>query len=267
MNAVCYPLPLENWHDFRANVIQFCDSWRAHPPGADCTLFAMCCRYEADSEVREIFRELPVEFSRYDGGGFDIGAHQHCALEIGDAFQIGVSSRTFFHREGWLKKVLEVREYFGPGLFATAVSLETGVQHFRTYFYGMETAEWRQYPHLIGSKETTFAFEHAAYGRQDMCILNWAKGRPHMAIAAVNWDGGWRETEWFFRPNIFRLGDQSNLLAFDRHTELWRAASAEAKEYGRRVAFGISEPPPPEKKTDVADDELPQPISRGSVDS
>lgn len=238
MNAVVYPLPLDNWHTFRPNVKQFCDSWRAHPPGTEVTLFAMCCRSDPDSEVREIFRELPVVFSRYDGSGFDIGAHQHCAFEIGEAFALNVSTRTFFHREGWYAQLNKARDYFGPGLYGVAVSRETSVLHFRTYCYGMEAGYFRRYPHLINSRNMTFAFEHGAFNHPEGSLLNWAQKQGDMATACVYWDGGWRKDEWFSRPEIFRTGQQSNLLAFDRHTEIWRGmSSAEQKHWHDRAFF------------------------------
>jgi len=222
---------------FRLNIEHFCETWRCYPPGNHCILRAMCCKFDPDAEVREIFRGLPVEFARYDGAGYDIGAHQHCAFEIGDAFQLSVSTRTFFHREGWLAQLLKARDYFGPGLFGVAVSRETGILHFRTYCYGMEASDWRDYPHLINSRNMTFAFEHGAFNHPSGSLLNWAMHRPHMAVACVYWDGGWREREWFDRPEIFRTGNQSNLLAFDRHTEIWRGLSPDQQAHWHNRAF------------------------------
>jgi hypothetical protein len=247
MNAIALPVPLDAWDTFRVDVEHFCETWRQFPPGADCTLFAMCCGFDPDSEVKKVFEGLPVEYARYDGQGKDIGAHQHLAFQIGEAFQISMSTRTFFHREGWLAKILESRNYFGPGLFGTAVSRETGILHFRTHCYAMEAGYFRRYPQLINSKNQTFAFEHGAFNNPVGSLLNWAKAQGDMAVACVYWDGGWRETEWFDRPEIFRTGKQENLLVFDRHTALFSQYSYEEQNSWRDKAFtdGLPKPEPP----------------------
>jgi hypothetical protein len=39
----------------------------------------------------------------------------------------------------------------------------------------------------------------------------------------VTWDGEWRRKDWRTPQNIFRRGDQSNLLVCDHHTEIYTA--------------------------------------------
>lgn len=247
MNAIVIPVPLDVWDTYRPTVQRFCDTMRQFSPGAPFTLFAMCCRSDPDSEVREIFHGIPTEFARYDGTGCDIGSHQHAAFQLGDAFQVSVSTRTYFHREGWLAKMLEAHDYFGPGLFGTAVSRETGVLHFRTHCYGMESGYFRRYPYLVNSRNQTFAFEHGAFNHPVGSLLNWAKSQGDMAVACVYWDGAWREHEWFNRPDIFRTSSQSNLLVWDRHTELFAGMNAADQTHWHNRAFfeGLPQPEPP----------------------
>lgn len=241
MTFIVYPLPLDSWEIFRPDVERFCETFQKFPPGADCTLAAMCCSRWPTGEEMEIFRQLPVkvEFFRYDGKGYDIGAHQHFAFQAGNAFCVNVSTRVYFHREGWLKKMLESRDYFGPGLFGTAVSREVGYKvsfdrlriHFRTHCYGIEASELRDYPLLINTRERGFMLEHGACDNPEGTFLEWCSRRPQNAIACVFWDGAWRPNEWFDRPNQFRMGDQSNLLVFDKHTLIFEKETKEEREF------------------------------------
>ena len=216
---VVYPVPLDAWDTFRPHVAEFCRTWQEFPPGAPCTLVCVCRGGLPQGDQLSPFIPLGnVRFVPYDGNGFDIGAHQYFAFQAGDAFNVNVSTRVFFHRPGWLAKLLESRHYFGPGLFGTAVSVETGVLHFRTHCYGIDAPVFRRYPDLINSRERTFEFEHARNNHPRGSFLQWAMNQGDLAAACVYWDGGWRPSEWFNRPNIWRKGDESNLLVFDHHT-------------------------------------------------
>jgi hypothetical protein len=45
----------------------------------------------------------------------------------------------------------------------------------------------------------------------------------------VTWDGFYLRDEWRKAPNIFRRGDQSNCLMFDRHHEIYEASTPQQK--------------------------------------
>lgn len=240
MTVIVYPLPLDNWELFRPDAKRFCDTFRQFPPGADCRLAVMCNSRWPTDEEKEMFKDMgcEIEYLRYDGNGYDIGAHQFFAHQAGDVFCVNVSTRVYFHREGWLKKIMEARDYFGHGLFGTAASREYGVGvvrdrervHFRTHCYGIEASEMRDYPNVIDSKDMSFMFESGAYNNPLGTFLEWCSARPQNAIACVYWDGGWRPHEWFGRPNTFRLGDQSNLLVFDRHSLVFEKSTDEERK-------------------------------------
>lgn len=251
MIYIVYPLPLDSWELFKPDVERFCETFWKYPPGTDCTLAVVCCSRWPTEEEKLLFSSLTakVEYFRYDGKGCDIGAHQHFAFQAGNAFCVNLSTRVYFHREGWLKKLLEARDYFGPGLFGTAVSREYGVGvtrdrervHFRTHCYGIEASEMREYPNLINSKDASFMFESGAYNNPLGTFAEWCSARPQNAIACVFWDGAWRPNEWFDRPNQFRMGTQENLLIFDRHTLIFDKATPEEREAftNRTYYYGV----------------------------
>lgn len=250
MTPIVFPLPLDNWELFKPDVQRFCETFRKFPPGADSKLAVMCnSRWPTDEEKGMFSGIENVEYLRYDGPGFDIGSHQYFAHQYGKGFCVNVCTRVYFNREGWLKKILEARDYFGPGLFGTAVFKEYGVGvvrdrervHFRTHCYGIEASELREYPLLIDSKDASFMFESGAYNNPLGTFMEWCSARKHNSISCVFWDGAWRSNEWFQRPNIFRMGDQSNLLVFDRHSLIFDKATPEERDAftSRTYYYGI----------------------------
>ena len=60
----------------------------------------------------------------------------------------------------------------------------------------------------------------------------------------VTWDGVYGESEWRIPENIFRRGDQSNSLLFDRHFDLYEATDSEGKLLHASMADGSVGSPP-----------------------
>lgn len=55
----------------------------------------------------------------------------------------------------------------------------------------------------------------------------------------VTWDGMYARADWRTPENVFRKGDQSNLLVSDRHTALYAEADANTKAYLKKQADGV----------------------------
>ena len=54
----------------------------------------------------------------------------------------------------------------------------------------------------------------------------------------VTWDGSYDLPDWRKPPNIFRRGDQSNLIVRDRHADAYTVSDAEGKAKLEGLANG-----------------------------
>lgn len=238
--SVIYPVPLESdevWQIFRPAVQRFCLTWRLFPPGVRCGINVMCCGNEPDSEVKELFDGLPAQFCQCDALGADLGAQQFCAkLSDTGVFQVNFTSRMYFHRSGWLARLVSARNSFGPALYGLSASMEGGKFHLCTRGHCYDTDDFKLYPHDIVSRNQGVFFE-CGQG----CLLDWFKsiGRD---TYVVTWDYAVTCSPGDRIPNGFRDGTQEQMLAWDKHTKIYADASPEEKERLESLAFGLANP-------------------------
>jgi hypothetical protein len=184
-----------------------------------------------DAELLLSLNAIPIE---YHGEGWDIGAHIHVANSLPADFDFAVfcSSQVYFHREGWLKRMVEAREQFGPGLYGGLASHEHR-PHLRTCFFGCAPMDLRSYPFVVNSKETSLQFESGKNG-----FWSWIRSMGRKEVL-VTWDACYDNPEKWREPeNIFRRGDQGNCLAWDRHTKIYELAPPEEKSVLEQFANG-----------------------------
>lgn len=227
---------------FKPDVERFVESWHQFPPGFECALFAMCLEREATKEIKEIFAGLPVIFMVYPGTGFDGGAAQFLSKQLDGYFIIGMGARVHFFRRGAVREMALARIKHGPGLYGCTCSKEAQL-HIRPSFYGIDSNYLRLYPVTITSPETGTQFEIGnEFG--ELSLLSWAEGIG-LSARMVYWNGVFdNKADWFSQPNTFRRGDQSNLLVWDKRTDLYAAADEEEKTQLRRLAFGLARDDP-----------------------
>lgn len=216
--VIIYPLPFDNWQKFEQPVARFCDSFSAFPPGADYELWAMCCWGEPTDEVREWFYGTKTKFLPHYQGCDCISVHQAAAQTIEEAFLVCLSTRTYFHRAGWLKRLLDARATYGPGLYGAASSRETGHLHITNQLYAIDAADFRQYPWEINSREDAPLFEA---GPRSITEMMAHYKRP---CSVVFWDGVLTMEAALGYTNGFRDGNQEQMIAWNRHSDLWRDA-------------------------------------------
>ena len=234
-----YPVPLDNsdcWATFKPFVERFIRSLWEHDPGCEYELVAILC-IPADSsaeprvaEAQHLFDGLPVNFCFYHGGGFDIGAFQHYAQTIPqeNVFMVCAVSRVFAWKCGWLARLAQAREMCGPGLYGTSISREGGKLHVCTRLYCTDSDTFKKYPTQITSRDLGTFFEVYEGNFHDFHKLI---GLPSFI---VYWDGvcdvSENDTAHCWRAdNIYRQGDQSNILIFDKHSQAYADASPDRK--------------------------------------
>ena len=246
MIRVFYPVPNENadvWEIFLPYVARFCRSWREFAPGCECELVPVLFGDDPTGAVTNHFRDLPVDqFERYHGGGCDIGAAQWVAEgSAPDDFIVALTSRVYLHRAGWLNHLYQAQKLYGVGLYGTSASREGGNAHICTRCYAMNAELWNVYPHLIDSRDRGTFFEVGA-GNPIGALSDWI-GQIGLPTCTVYWDGVRPKPYWFHSDNIFRMGNQENLLVWDKHTDAYRYADDEGK---RRLEascfFGVEIP-------------------------
>jgi len=215
---------------------RFAATYYLFPPGLEHDLFVVSCQGQGKLPPLDIFAPLPVNYEVYDGGGWDIGAYQMMARKLDHDFVVFATSRVHLHKPGWLHRIVNCREQFGEGLYGNSGSYEhcslwrTDIRnepvrnpHIRTEFFGCNPAIMRTYPMAINSRHTSFQFES---DRNSLTNFYISKG---LETRVATWDGCYRIPDWRTPPNIFRRGDQSNLLVWDRHTDIYHGAEPHVK--------------------------------------
>lgn len=243
---ISYPLPFDNWATYRPWVEKFTRTFQQFPPGCDYEVWAVCNWGEPTDEVREWFYGIKTRFIYYEGNGCDLGGHQKVANDIGvqtsafgrpgDAFIVGMTSRCFFYRAGWLDRLMKVREEKGPGIFFTSASKQGGILHGCTRAFGMDACVWRAYPSTIDSRQRGPFFE-VGTSNPIGNLLEWYtfhKGLGRKSAWLVHWDnmfelpGEW--ARYVECRNRFRDGNQEQMLVHDWHSDQFNEATEEVKK-------------------------------------
>ena len=144
---ICYPMPLDNRvveAEFKPYAKRFVETWMRHPPGAACVLSVVCAHKEAPPDVRKIFEPLKPDYVTYHGYGADMGAAQFLASMRGGVI-VAMTSRCYFHRGGWLRRLAAARGAMGmcPGLYGLSGSSEQGGHnHLCLRAYALDAFIW-----------------------------------------------------------------------------------------------------------------------------
>jgi hypothetical protein len=235
--------PVPTLKDFEAISRRFVESYKAFPAGYPHDLLVICCQGKPTRAVRSVFEGVRCRFVNYFGQGWDSAAYQFAINNLPHDFVVSLSTRQYFHRPGWLARFVDGRQRGGEGLYGATASLECGPSargnwpnpHIRLAFFGVNPAIFRRYPYRIRSRNDGFRFESG-----DWNLSNWYTSM-RLGSFMVTWDGIWTRKDWRRPPNIFRRGDQSNLLAWDRHTEIYAQETDPAKKQVlEKMADGIS---------------------------
>lgn len=227
------PLPFDAWCIYKDHIKRFCDTFKQFPPGHDYELWAMCNWGVPTDEVGEWFYGIKTRFVFYYDNGCDLGGHQWVGTRAGNdkAFVIGMTSRCYFHREGWLAEMMGARKLNGPGLYGCSASYQGGKLHLCTRAFGMDASLWQQYPHLIDSREKGPFFE-VGTNNPDGNLLEWVNN-INGNVFVVHWDEVFRlplDSERYFNsPGRFRHGMQNAMLVHDYHTDQYQYAGESFK--------------------------------------
>lgn len=169
----------------------------------------------------------------HDSPGRDIAAHQHIAKTLDCDLAVFMSARTFFKRAGWLERIVSVWQAVGGGVVGIMDSNEacpltpneSPNPHLRTCLFACKPDVLLRAPE-IRSTNDGFFFES-----------KWLSRMSGEQIRIATWKACFclDERASF---NGFRNGDQSDILAHDRHSAAYDAATPEQKQMLERIANG-----------------------------
>lgn len=230
--SIVFPLPFDNWETYKPWVEKFCKTFREFPPEHDYLVYAVCNLGSPTDAVREMFYGIRTKFVQYDEFGCDIGSAQLVArFQTKNTPVIGMTSRCFFHRKGWLSRMMEARNQFGSGLYLCSASKESGSLHACTRAYMMDSDEWNHYPEKINHRTKGPFFETGA-GNPNGSLLDWHVKHVNNAYV-VHWDSVFRmPDEWYSYAkceNRFRNGNQEQMLVFDGHSQSYSESDPDEK--------------------------------------
>lgn len=227
---IVYPVPFDAWYEFYWFVQRFADSFREYPPGIDdYVVHAVCCWGEPTDFVRNLFYGIKTVFHVYNEDGADIGAAQWLAKRVipANELMLMMTTRCYLHRPGWLWWFKDAREKHGSGLYGTSANHDGHRLHLCTRGYAMDALEMATYPHIINSRAVGPKFE-VGVDNPNGNLLEWFESRG-LPVMLLFFDGGATKENWFKVENRFRHGDQSNMLIWDKHSDLWLKASPEER--------------------------------------
>lgn len=200
---------------YQQSADRFAQTYKANPAGIEHDLIVVGAK--GDASILPTWNGMGASFIRYDGEGWCTGAHQHVCRQIEHDMVVLNCARTHFFRGGWLKRIVDCWNEFGPGIYGTMSNAEQSM-HLRTNCYAISPKFLADYAISFGSRQDTLDFEH---GKWNVSAHFRKVGMPSKL---VTWDGCWSFEDWRTPGNIFRRGDQSNCIVLDRHTQIYHNA-------------------------------------------
>lgn len=184
----------------------------------------------------DMFDGISSRHLRYDGGGWDCGAWQFAGRKIESDLLVCFNSSTYVTGDGWLKRFVDAVEEFGDGLYGPLTSYEI-IPHVRTPCMIFQPHVINDYQMEVNSRDETYKFESFGFSPEVPNFTQWVR-KKGLQTRLVTWDGTYDLPDWRKPPNIFRRGDQSNLIVKDRHCEAYEVSDAEGKARLEALADG-----------------------------
>lgn len=229
--AICY-IAVANGPLTADYCSRFVQSYQANPAGAPHYLFVVCNGGPLPLSHGLIFAPIkPLFYPRKNDGGWDISAYiemAHGACRDADMI-VCLGESVYFHRPGWLRRLVEAWEKYGPGMYGC---FGTNVirAHLQTTMFCCPPILLQAYPEKVATRHARYEFEH---GERSLWRRAAEKGFP---VRLVTWDGEWQPRHFRMPQDILWRGDQSNLLMFCNHSDDFQKADQARKQKWARSA-------------------------------
>jgi len=218
--------------EYNEGAVRWRDSYTANRPEMPHDV-VIVNRY-ADHDD-DLFDGVASHYLRYDGGGWDCGTWKHVAQEFNVDLLVCFNSSTRIQAPGWLERIVNAVDQHGPGLYGPLTSFEVN-PHVRTPCFIFQPEVLRRFPEEINDRQATYQFECMGYPDTPN-VTQWVRAQGWQT-RLITWDGCYDLPDWRKPENIFRRGDQSNLLVHDRHCDFYANCDADYKKFLEALADG-----------------------------
>lgn len=211
---------------------RFVASYFSFPPGAEHDTLIICNGGPLKYETALIFSALnPRFYPRVNDPGYDISGYIDAAKGPCSEYDMMIccGESCYFHREGWLKRMVSTWQRNGPGMYGSFSSNLVN-PHLNTTGFVCSPKLLSKYPRKVQCKADRYEFEH---GKFPFWKFVASRGSP---VKMVTWDGEWEPRSWRSPANILWRGDQSNCLMFCIHTDRYATAPTSIKTKWARGA-------------------------------
>lgn len=208
---------------------RFVETYRAFPSDSSHRLLVCCNGGLKSSKIKPLFDGVGCDFldRKYDDG-WDISAYQEVAQNFPCDLLVCFGESVRFHREGWLKRLVESAREYGEGMYG-CLSSHAIRAHLNTTAFAVSPRFLREYP-AVRNKGERYEFEH---GEKAMWRRIKSKGG---STRLVTWDGCWGPGDWRKPANILWRGNQSNCLVHCNHHDKWEGANEPLRQGWSRMA-------------------------------
>lgn len=222
--TVAYIFPLHISEGYGAQIAEFIKTYQEFPGGYPHELIALTSPEIITTNSTYLqLSKIVTRFEVYSGTGQDIGAFLEFGKNTTSDLLVCLGVKIHFWKSGWLKRLVEAYEQVGEGLYGPMGSYEVGAYgslplpnyHLRTTCFACTPRLLNDYPYEVHNREDCFRFEFG-----DRCFTRWVETQGY-PVRMVTWSGIWTKDTWRTPPNVFRKGDQSDLLVRDAHTDLY----------------------------------------------
>ena len=207
---------------------RFAATFHEFPPGSECDLMVIGNGGPMPLELSLIFAPLNARMFLRSNENKDLGGYLAVARDPAKDYDmlVALGESVYFHRAGWLKRLVEAWEKHGEGMYGM-FSSNLVRPHLQTTAFCTSPLLLRKCPISI---EDRYPYEHGQNS-----FWRWV-ARCGKAVRLVTWDGEWLPMQWRVPRNILWRGDQSNLLMWANHTQRYVEAAVEVKAKWSRGA-------------------------------
>ena len=188
--AICYVHPACNQDVYGPAARRFASTYIEHPPGNTDHDIWVCHNGACGRGPYQdkLFDPLPVNWFEHTNWGKDIGAFQVAAETIPCDLLVCFGSHIYFHRAGWLDRMIKALENNGPTIFG-AWGFHVPRPHLRTTGFWLPPELMKAYPTQV-SDGTRYEFEHGADS-----ITLWCQ-KLGFEPMLVTWNGELKMADW-----------------------------------------------------------------------